>query len=465
MGFLDDNFLLSNRTGARLFHDVAASLPIVDAHNHLSARAIADNHAITSISDLWLAEDHYKWRVMRAHGVDETLVTGSAEPRERFRAFASALSAAPMNPLYVWSHLELRRVFGIETVLGPDTADAIYDAAHERLLEGGTTPAALLQKFGVEVVCTTDDPADSLDAHGTHHGVRVLPTFRPDAAADVSDPRAFDGYVTRLSAAAESLIRSPEGFMTALAQRHQAFHEAGCRASDHGLPDISDPEFDDADIDRIWQRVRAGRVATSEECIVFREWILREVARLDHEQGWVMQLHIGPLRNTRTRLAEQVGPNAGGDAIGQAINVKASSGFLDRQDQAGCLPRTIVYTMRPEDARAAASIVGAFNGLGADAAPGHVQVGPAWWFADTESGIRSQLRLLGETGSLAHSIGMVTDSRSLLSFVRHEYFRRILCDEIGRDVEAGLLPGDPVILADWVRRIAYQNALTFFDFE
>ncbi len=465
MGFLDDNFLLSGRTGSRLFHEVAATLPIVDAHNHLSARAIADNQAITSISDLWLAEDHYKWRIMRAHGVDEVLVTGSGDPRERFRAFAAALSAAPMNPLYVWSHLELRRVFGIETILGPDTADYIYDAANNHMALGATTPAALLQAFGAEVLCTTDDPADSLDAHGTHHGVRVLPTFRPDKAADIGDPREFDRYLTRLAATADQPISSPAGFLEALTQRHTAFHEAGCRASDHGLPDLWNTEFDDADLDRIWQRVRAGRVPTGEELISWREWVLREVARMDSERGWVMQLHIGPVRNIRRRLSEQFGPDAGVDAIGNPIDIKALSGFLDRADRSDCLPRTVIYTMRPEDARAAASIAGAFNGVDQDSAPGWVQVGPAWWFADTEHGIRRQLRMLGETGSLAHSIGMVTDSRSLLSLVRHEYFRRILCDEIGRDVDAGLLPDDPELLEEWVRRIAYENALSFFDLQ
>lgn len=483
MGFLDSNFLLSNETGAALYHDVAADLPIVDAHNHLWARQIADNHPITSIADLWLAEDHYKWRLMRAHGVEESLVTGSDDPRARFRAFAAALAAAPMNPLYVWSHLELRRVFGIETVLGPATADAVYDAANERLADGSLTPASLLASFRAEVVCTTDDPADDLDAHGTHHGVKVLPTFRPDAAADVSDPRRFDRYVTRLAESIGSPIDSPLHFREALEQRHRDFHEAGCRASDHGLPNLWDPDFEGHDIDRIWQRVRAGRVPTPAEQVIFREWVLQEVARLNAEAGWVSQLHVGPIRNLRTRLAESFGPDAGADAVGNAINVEGLASFLNGRDRAGCLPKVTIYTMRPEDARAAASVAGVFNGGGASpgsvgsspaaatpaaahaqSTPGRIQVGPAWWFADTESGIRAQIRMLGETGSLGHANGMVTDSRSLLSLVRHEYFRRILCDELGRDVERGVLPDDHDLLGRWVRDIAYENALCYFGF-
>ncbi|MFT5144533.1 MAG: glucuronate isomerase [Rhodothermales bacterium] len=465
MGFLDDDFLLSTGAARRLYTSLAEGAPIVDFHNHLSARAIAEDQPFESLSALWLDGDHYKWRAMRGAGIPEELISGQADDRERFRAWARTVPSTALNPLYHWTHLELRRAFGIDALLGPDTADAIYDQAAEQLSSPEFSPRGLLRRFGVTVACTTDDPADSLEYHEAiarkTQDFRVLPTFRPDRAGDVSQPRQFDSYLIRLSEAAGLPIRSPQGFLDALEARHTAFHEAGCRASDHGFDGLWDAQYEAADIETIWQRVRAGRKPSQEECRVFQTWVAHETARLNVDRGWVSQYHLGPLRNVNSGLFELLGPDSGGDTVGDPLSARDMAGYLDSLDRAGHLARTLLYNIRGSDSEMVASIAGAFND---GSSPGKVQPGAAWWFADTEGGIRRQLRAISDVGLLRHSVGMVTDSRSFLSLVRHEYFRRILCDEIGIDIQKGLLPDDEGLLRDLINGITHANALAFFGF-
>jgi glucuronate isomerase len=465
MGFLDDDFLLSSEAARRLYVSRAERAPIVDFHNHLSARAIAEDRPFRSLSELWLDGDHYKWRAMRSNGIPEELISGQTDDRDRFRAWARTVPSTALNPLYHWTHLELRRAFGIDALLGPDTADTVYDQVAEQLPSPELTPCGLLRRFGVTVACTTDDPADSLEYHEAiaqkTQEFRVLPTFRPDRAGDVSQPREFDSYLIRLSDAAGLPIRSAQGFLDALEARHTTFHEAGCRASDHGFEGLWDVDYEATDIETIWQRVRAGRKPSLEECRVFQTWVVHETARLNVARGWVSQYHLGPLRDVNSGLFEVLGADSGGDAVGDPLSARNLSGFLNSLDRAGSLARTLLYNIRGTDSEMVASIAGAFND---GSSPCKVQPGAAWWFADTEGGIRRQLRTISDIGLLRHSVGMVTDSRSFLSLVRHEYFRRILCDEIGIDIQKGLLPDDPDLLGDLVNGVTHQNALDFFGF-
>lgn len=462
MPFLDDQFLLRSEPARRLYDSFARQAPIIDFHSHLSPTDILEDRPFRSLTGAWLDEDHYKWRAMRGAGIPEEEITGQVDDRTRFRAWARTLPALAMSPLYVWTHLELCRVFGIQERLGPDTADRVFDRAAEQLTD--LTPRTLLRSSGVRLLCTTDDPADPLEAHkrlaGEFPEVRVLPTFRPDRAMAIQDPRAFDAYVSLLADVSGTAIQSPASLLAALEARHTAFHEAGCRLSDHGLVDLPSVPFDGATIERIWQRVRAGRAPSPEEVSAFQSWLLHELALLDHARGWTSQYHLGAIRNLNTSLFRRLGPDAGADAIGLPLNGPSVAAFLNTLADLDRLPRTILYTMRPSDAPMLASIAGSFCG---GTLPGRVQPGAAWWFCDTEAGVRRQLRVVAEIGVLGHWVGMVTDSRSLLSFTRHEYFRRILCDEVGRDVQMGLLPDDDGFLGPLLEAVCFRNAARLFD--
>ncbi len=438
MTFLHDDFLLSTETGRSLFHGVAAGLPIVDLHNHLPAADIAGDRVFETLTELWLEDDHYKWRAMRLAGVEERLVTGDADPWERFAAWALTVPGLIRNPLYLWTHLELRRVFGIDLPLGPATAVEIWEEANRQLPR--LSARALLDRFRVEVVATTDDPTDDL---ASHRPPEMIPTFRPDAAhALLDDPPAWNEWADRLGA-----VEDLESLLGWLARAHERFAAAGSRASDHGLSRLPDVDRDPALADAAIRRVRSGEPAgtTGRDAVLLE--VVSHAARLDG----VLQLHLGPLRN----LSPAIAANSGADAVGDWRQGPGLVRFLASLERDGSLPRTVLYNSNPADDTLFATVAGAFPRPG-------VQWGPPWWFNDHEDGIRRQLDILSRTGRLAGFTGMVTDSRSLLSMTRHELFRRILCDTIGRDVDAGLIPNDAELLGAVARGVCLENARRWF---
>ncbi|HTN79723.1 MAG TPA: glucuronate isomerase [Acidimicrobiales bacterium] len=462
--FLDDDVLLTTPTSRQLYHDVAAALPIVDVHTHLSAEDIESDRVWTTIDELWLSADHYKWRAMRLAGVPEELITGDVDPWDRFSAWAATMPRLVRNPLYVWTHLELRRVFGIDAVLDARSAKEIWDEAN-RLLPS-LSAQRLLAMFRVELVATTDDPSDALDAHrrlaGEATDVRMVPTFRPDQAhALLADSTAWNAWVDRLADTEHRAITDLESLLTCLMTAHARFGALGCRASDHGLARLPDRPRDPARADNVVRGAREGRAATDDE----RDLVMLEVvslaARLAFADDSVLQLHLGPLRNVSPRLMDLVGRDAGADVIGDERQAPGLARFLGDLERAGTLPRTALYNVNPADNALFAAMAGAYARSGV---AGLVQWGPAWWFNDTIDGIRRQLDDLGQIGQIGGFIGMLTDSRSLLSMTRHELFRRIFCDWLGRDVEAGLLPADTEMLATLVRDVSVANARAFFGF-
>ena len=453
--FLADDVLLSGETARELFHDVARQAPIVDLHNHLSPAEIADDCVYETLADLWLADDHYKWRAMRLAGVDEELITGAADPWEKFTAWAATVPRLIRNPLYLWTHLELRRVFGIDAPLGPGTAKEIWDEANRRLPDWSTR--ALLAQFDVRVLATTDDPTDDLASHRRFDSdsLTLIPTFRPDAAHRLlADPDAWNPWADRLGA-----VSDLDSLLEGLTRAHARFAALGSRASDHGLAVLPDAPRDPALADAAVRRVRqGGAVSTAERQAVLLE-VVAHTARLAHADDSVLQLHLGALRDASPLLLERVGRDAGGDAIGDEHQAAGLARFLGDLERAGTLPRTILYNANPSDNAVFAAVAGAFS------RPGVVQLvqwGPPWWFNDHEQGLREQLDVLSRIGQLAGFVGMVTDSRSLLSLTRHELFRRVLCDAIGRDVDEGLIPADRDWLETVIRGICTGNAVQYF---
>lgn len=462
--FLGDDFLLTSGLAAHLFHDVARALPIVDVHNHLAAADIADDRRWETLTDLWLADDHYKWRAMRIGGVPERFITGEADPWEKFSAWAVTLPLAAGNPLYGWTHLELRRVFGIDLPLGPRTATEIWDEANRQLSQWSAQ--SLLRHFGVTVVATTDDPADTLDAHRRHAStesdLRLVPTFRPDRShALLDDPVAWNEWADRLSAIEEVAIDDLAGLLGALESSFGRFAAHGCRASDHGLARLPDHARDPAAADAVIRRARRGDRATRAQ----RELVMLEVvslaARLAFEQDSVVQLHLGPMRNVSPRLLASVGPDAGADVMGDERQAPGLARFLGDLERAGTLPRAVLYNLNPADNALFATMAGAFSRASVS---GLVQWGPPWWFNDHEAGMRRQLEDLATVGLLGTFIGMLTDSRSVLSMTRHELFRRVLCEMLGATVAAGRYPADEHTLDVLVRAVCVSNAVAYFGF-
>ncbi len=466
-GFLHDDFLLTTETGRALFHDAAESAPIVDVHNHLSPADIATNRTWDTLADLWLADDHYKWRAMRLAGIDEHLVTGDADPWDRFAAWAATVPRTIRNPLYAWTHLELRRVFGIDVPLSPDTAKEIWDEANRQLPQWSARN--LLRHFKVRVVATTDDPADVLPHHVSMRaepevsdGVSMIPTFRPDAAHRLlDDPEAWQRWAERLRDTTGVAVTGLASLLEALRISYAHMTPLGCRASDHGLAQLPDVERDPVAAERVVRRAVAGLAATAEE----RELVLLEIvalaARLAFGDDSVLQLHLGPLRNVSPRLFRHVGPDAGADVMGDARQANGLARFLGGLEREGTLPRTVLYNLNPSDNALFAAMAGAFARPGVT---GLVQWGPPWWFNDHEDGMRRQIDDLSQIHQLGGFIGMLTDSRSILSMTRHELFRRVLCDAIGSDVDAGRIPTDLRWLGAMVRDISVGNAVRFFGF-
>jgi glucuronate isomerase len=459
MKFIDEKFLLHNRAAQRLYRQFARGEPIFDYHCHLSPKDIAQNRQFRNLFEIWLEGDHYKWRAMRANGVAEQFCTGAAEPFAKFRAWAATVPHTLRNPLYHWTHLELKRYFGIDELLDEESAARIWKKANAQLSRPELTTRGILKKFNVATLCTTDDPTDDLAHHKkiAADGVatRVFPAFRPDKALAVSQPEAFNAWVSRLEEAADTDIASLEDFVAALRRRHDYFHAQGCRLSDHGLNQCPASPCPDKTAAAIFARTRRGRAATPEEQAQWGTSLMLHFGRWDAEKGWVKQLHLGALRNNNTRLLKQLGPDTGFDCIGDFPQARSLVSYLDMLEREGRLPKIIVYNNNPVDNYVFATLIGSFQD---GTVPGKMQFGSGWWFLDQKEGIQWQLNALSNNGLLSRCVGMVTDSRSFMSYPRHEYFRRVLCDLIGQEVERGELPDDDALLGTMIGNICYRNA-------
>jgi glucuronate isomerase len=464
--FINENFMLQSDEAVRLYHEFAADMPIIDYHCHLLPEEVAQDKTWENLSQVWLNGDHYKWRQMRTNGVDERFCTGDASDREKFDKFAEVMPYLLRNPLYHWSHLELARYFDIDDcVLSPETADDIWDRTKAKL-GNGISARQLMLDSKVKVVCTTDDPADSL----THHlavkadgfKVQMLPAFRPDQAMAVEDATAFNGYLEQLGAAADVDINSYEALIDALRKRHDFFHEMGCRISDHGLNTCWFQPATESEIAAIFDKVRAGKQVTVEEDEQFKTAMLLEFGRMDAEKGWTKQLHLGALRNANTRMLNQLGDNTGFDSIGDWSYAGPLSRYLDALNSENALPKTILYNLNPNDNEMLATMLGNFQD---GSVAGKMQLGSGWWFLDQKDGMERQIEALSQLGSLSRFVGMLTDSRSFLSYTRHEYFRRILCNILGRDMAEGAVPYDFELVGRMVRDICYNNAADYFGFD
>jgi glucuronate isomerase len=464
--FVHDDFLLETEAAKDLYHRVARGLPIIDYHCHLSPEAMATDHRFRSIAEIWLDGDHYKWRAMRANGVPEHLCSGDASDWERFEAWARTVPETLGNPLFHWTAMELRRPFGIDDLLSPATARSIFDCCTERLGEPDFTALGLLRQFRVAVVCTTDDPTDSLEPHSTLAAredpeTRVYPTWRPDKALAVDDVVSWNAWVKKLEDVSHVPVGSWETFLQALEARHTTFHELGCRASDHGLEALPAAAVSDDEARTIFDRLRSGRIPEPAQAATFRATLLHRLALLDHGRGWVQQFHLGAMRNNSTRMHRHLGSDAGYDSIGDFEQGRPLARFLDRLDETDQLARTILYNLNPADNALFATMVGNYQD---GSVPGKMQCGSAWWFLDQLDGMEAQMRMLANTGLLSRFVGMVTDSRSFLSFPRHDYFRRLLCRILGEDVRRGLLPDDREALGALVANVSFFNARDYFGF-
>jgi glucuronate isomerase len=463
MKFIHEDFLLQSRAARRLYHQFAEAEPILDFHCHLSPREIAENRRFKNLAEIWLEGDHYKWRAMRSNGVDERFCTGNAEPFAKFQAWAATVPHLLRNPLYHWTHLELKRYFGIDELLDESSAARIWKRANEKIADDELTTQGILKKFRVKVVCTTDDPADDLKFHkaiaASDLPTRVFPTFRPDRALIVHQPEQFNQWVNRLAGVADVEINSFAKFLAALRRRHDFFHAQGCRISDHGMNHVFADFCSEKTAAGIFSRVRAGKNASPAEHAQFATFVMLFFGRLDAEKGWTKQLHVGAMRNNNTRSLKQIGPDTGFDSIGDFPQAAALAKYLDRLDQENALPKTIIYNLNPADNYVFATMLGNFQGGGI---PGKIQLGSGWWFLDQKEGIEWQLNALSNLGLLSRFVGMITDSRSFMSYPRHEYFRRVLCNLIGRDVENGEIPNDDSLVGSMVGKICYGNAKNYF---
>ena len=463
--FMDENFLLQTETAKKLYHQHAAKMPIFDYHCHINPKDIAEDRKFNSITEIWLAGDHYKWRAMRTNGINERYCTGDASDWEKFEKWAETVPQALRNPLYHWTHLELKKFFGINEVLSPKNARQIYDACNAKLQTPEYSCRGIIKMANVHTICTTDDPIDTLQYHqqikASGFEVAVLPAWRPDKAMMVEDPEFYNAYIQQLSAAAEMEIITYSDLMTALDKRHQFFHENGCRLSDHGLDTALAAEYSAKEIRAIFTKVRAGHKLTSEEILQFKSCMLYEFGVMDHSRGWTQQFHIGALRNNNTRLFNKVGPDTGFDSIGDKPVAEPLSNLLNRLDTEDKLCKTVLYNLNPSDNELYATMIGNFQD---GSVPGKMQYGSGWWFLDQKDGMTKQINALSNLGLLSRFIGMLTDSRSFLSYPRHEYFRRTLCNILGNDVENGEIPNDMELLGTMVENICFNNAKDYFNF-
>ncbi len=459
------DFLLSTPSAVRLYHEAAEGLPIIDYHNHLSPAHIAGNRPFANLWEAWLEGDHYKWRAMRCAGFSERLCTGDASPREKFNAWAATVPQTLGNPLYHWTHLELRRYFGIKKLLSPDTADEIWETANACLRENNFRARGLLEMQKVRIICTTDDPADSLSHHQAFRNsasseLQMFPAFRPDRVYNFKDLPSWERYIKKLANAAGGHIFGWESLLEALMVRHAFFHQNGCRISDHGVEYVPAREWNPETVDSIIRKALAGTAPSFEETLVFQSAVMESCARMDAAAGWAMQIHTGALRNVNPRAFSRLGPDTGFDIIGDFPQISGLARFMGTLAEDDMLPRTIIYPLNPADNEAVSALIGAFQ----KDLPGKIQIGSGWWFNDQKNGMERQMTALASMGLLSRFVGMLTDSRSFLSFPRHEYFRRVLCNMVGGWVENGEVPNDTELLDNMIKDICCRNAVNYFGF-
>lgn len=464
--FLDEHFLLSNATAQKLYHEYAKHMPIIDYHNHLPPNEVAEDKHFENITRVWLNGDHYKWRAMRANGVDESYITGDKSDREKFQAWAATVPYTMRNPLYHWTHLELQRYFDIHEILNAGSAQKIYDECSEKLQQKEYSVRGLLERMNVKLICTTDDPVDNLEYHQQikkdKWGVKVLPAFRPDKAMNVDDVSVFNNYLTSLEKASDISISTYNDYIAALKKRHNYFAANECSVSDHGLEEIYAEDYTPTEVAGIFAKIRSGGQLTYEENRKFKSAMLVNFAEWDCEKGFVQQYHLGALRNNNSRMMKQLGPDTGWDSIGDFSQARALAKFLDRLDRENKLSKTIIYNLNPADNETFATMIGNFND---GSAAGKIQWGSSWWFLDQKDGMTKQINTLSNMGLLSRFIGMLTDSRSFLSFPRHEYFRRLLCNLFGEEVEHGELPNDIEWIGKLVQDICFNNAQQYFNWQ
>ena len=464
--FIHDDFLLQNPAARELYHGYAAQMPIIDYHCHLPPAEVAQDRRWQNMAQVWLGGDHYKWRAMRSNGIDERFITGDAPEREKFQKFAETMPYLLRNPLFDWSQLELARYFGLFDLLAPATAEAVWSATAERLAEPGFSARGLMTRSNVRLVCTTDDPCDTLEHHAAvkaaGFGVRVLPTWRPDKALAIDRPAFWNAWLDRLAAAAGRLVKSWDDLLDALQARHDVFAAHGCRLSDYGLDTLYASPYLEAEIRELFARVRQGGEATADEVATFRSALLFEALAMDARSGWSAQIHYGALRNTNSRMFKALGPDAGFDSIGDWNAAAPMARLFDRLEQADALPRTVLYTLNPRDNEMIGTMIGNFQ---RGPVAGRMQFGSGWWFNDQRDGMLRQMEALSQLGLLSRFVGMLTDSRSFLSYTRHEYFRRILCNMLGSDITEGRIPNDIPWTGEIVQDICFRNAVRYFGFE
>ena len=463
--FLDENFLLKNKTAEILYHEYAKSMPIIDYHCHLPQQQIAEDKNFDNLTQIWLYGDHYKWRAMRTNGVNEAYCTGNKSDYEKFEQWAATVPYTLRNPLYHWTHLELQRYFDVHDILSPSSAKDIYDNCSEKLRSKEYSVKNLLRKMNVAAVCTTDDPIDNLGFHqqlkDQNFEIPVLPAFRPDQAMNVSDAAKFVAYVKKLEAASNISISNFADFVTAIENRHEFFNSMGCNVSDHGLEELYAEDYTDIEISSIFNKVYGGTELSDLEQRKFKSAMLIIFAELDFQKGWVQQFHLGALRNNNGRMMRTLGPDTGFDSIGDFKQGRALSSFLSKLDTESKLAKTIIYNLNPSDNELFATMIGNFND---GSIAGKVQWGSGWWFLDQKDGMTKQMNALSSLGLLSRFVGMLTDSRSFLSFPRHEYFRRILCNLFGEEIENGELPNDIAWTGKVIKDICYYNAKNYFGY-
>ncbi len=462
--FITEDFLLHSKAAKILYHEYAKGMPIFDYHSHLPPEQIANDVKFENITQVWLYGDHYKWRLMRTFGINENYITGDKSDYDKFISWSQTVPYTIRNPIYHWTHLELKSYFGIsDRVLNPTTADYIYNRCNDMLQTDDFTVKNLLKRFNVKVVCTTDDPTSSLEYHSKikvdKFEIKVLPTFRPDKGMAVESSKIFNEWLDKLESVTNTTINNYDGYLSALKERHKFFHNMGCRLSDHGMETIFAENYSESEISDIFKKIRAGNELGYNEILKFKSAIMIEFGLMDHEKNWTQMLHIGAMRNNNSRLFRSLGPDTGFDSIGDYKVARSLSTFLDILDNNDRLPKTILFNINPKENGTLASMVGDFQD---GSIPGKIQYGPAWWFLDTKRGITDQINVLSDMGMLSKFVGMVTDSRSFLSYPRHEYFRRILCNILGEEIEKGELPNDLELIGNIVKDICYNNAKNYF---
>jgi glucuronate isomerase len=466
--FIHNDFLLQSDAARRLYHEYSGGCPILDYHCHLPVKEMAENRSFENLTHVWLAGDHYKWRAMRTNGIPEALITGNASDEEKFRAWAATVPHTLRNPLYHWTHMELKRPFGITNrLLTGSTAGGIWEECNALLATPDFSSRGLISKANVRLICTTDDPLDTLEHHhaiaeDSSWNVRVLPTFRPDKAMAVHAPAIFRPWIESLEELQNATVKSYSDLVYALGQRHDFFHAHDCRVSDHGLEFIDFVDTPEADLNRIFLNAREGIAADPTEAVRFRGMLMVELGRMNHRRGWAQQFHLGALRNSNARMHALLGPDTGYDCIGDFPQVNGLARLMGKLDSTSELTRTIIYNLNPADNEAFAALIGSFQ---EGPVRGKIQFGSGWWFLDQKEGMERQINALSNMGLLSMFIGMLTDSRSFISYSRHDYFRRILCNLLGSDIEDGLLPNDDQLVGGMIKDICFKNAALYFGWE